>query len=126
MHHQADTIFRKIFSYERNAGKQDHLSRENQVEVIVKLPSGECGIQADTDWLQSTIHPPVLILKRKDLIMKKHVVEIVEKVVYKVECSDISKEYAEKFARTMYDTGQLEGTGELESVSFDVEEKEEK
>ena len=58
--------------------------------------------------------------------MKKYVVEIVEKVVYKVECSDISKEYAEKFARTMYDTGQLEGTGELESVSFDVEEKEEK
>ena len=57
--------------------------------------------------------------------MKKYVVEIVEKVVYKVECSDISKEYAEKFARTMYDTGQLEGTGELESVSFDVEEKEE-
>lgn len=55
--------------------------------------------------------------------MKKYVVEIVEKVVYKVECSDISKEYAEKFARTMYDTGQLEGTGELESVSFDVEEK---
>ena len=44
--------------------------------------------------------------------MKKYVVEIVEKVVYKVECSDISQEYAEKFARTMYDTGQLEGTGE--------------
>jgi len=59
--------------------------------------------------------------------MKKYVVEIVEKVVYKVECSDISKEYAEKFARTMYDFGQLEGTGELESVSFDVvEEKEDK
>ena len=58
--------------------------------------------------------------------MKKYVVEIVEKVVYKVECSDISKEYAENFARKMYDTGQLEGTRELESVSFDVEEKEEK
>ena len=59
--------------------------------------------------------------------MKKYVVEIVEKVVYKVECSDISKECAEKFARTMYDTGQIEGTGELESVSFDVvEEKEDK
>ena len=55
--------------------------------------------------------------------MKKYVVEIVEKVVYKVECSDISKEYAEKFARTMYDFGQLEGTGELESVSFDVVEE---
>ena len=77
-------------------------------------------------WLQSTIHPPVLIKKRKDLIMKKYVVEIVEKVVYKVECSDISQEYAEKFARTMYDTGQLEGTGELVSVTFDVEEKEDK
>lgn len=58
--------------------------------------------------------------------MKKYVVEIVEKVVYKVECSDISQEYAEKFARKMYDTGQLEGTGELESVTFDVEEKEDK
>ena len=59
--------------------------------------------------------------------MKKYVVEIVEKVVYKVECSDISKECAEKFARTMYDYGQLEGTGELDSVSFDVvEEKEDK
>lgn len=59
--------------------------------------------------------------------MKKYVVEIVEKVVYKVECSNISREYAGKFARKMYDTGQLEGTGELESVSFDVvEEKEDK
>ena len=58
--------------------------------------------------------------------MKKYVVEIVEKVVYKVECSDISKEYAAKFSRKMYDTGQLEGTGELESVTFDVEEKEDK
>ena len=58
--------------------------------------------------------------------MKKYVVEIVEKVVYKVECSGISKEYAEKFERTMYDYGQLECTGELESVSFDIEEKEEK
>ena len=38
LHHQADTIFREILSYERNAGKQEHLSRENQVEVIVKLP----------------------------------------------------------------------------------------
>lgn len=72
-------------------------------------------------------HPPTSInFKKKGFDMKKYVVEIVEKVVYKVECSDISKEYAEKFARTMYDTGQLEGTGELESVSFDVEEKEEK
>ena len=59
--------------------------------------------------------------------MKKYVVDIVEMVVYQVQCSDISKEYAEKFARTMYDFGQLEGTGELESVSFDVvEEKEDK
>ena len=72
-------------------------------------------------------HTPTSInFKKKGFDMKKYVVEIVEKVVYKVECSDISKEYAEKFARTMYDTGQLEGTGELESVSFDVEEKEEK
>ena len=70
-------------------------------------------------------HPPTSInFKKKGFDMIKYVVEIVEKVVYKVECSDISQEYAEKFARTMYDTGQLEGTGELESVTFDVEEKE--
>ena len=78
--------------------------------------------------LVAKYHPPTSInFKKKGFDMKKYVVEIVEKVVYKVECSDISKEYAEKFARTMYDFGQLEGTGELESVSFDVvEEKEEK
>lgn len=77
--------------------------------------------------LVAKYHPPTSInFKKKGFDMKKYVVEIVEKVVYKVECSDISKEYAEKFARTMYDTGQLEGTGELESVTFDVEEKEEK
>lgn len=35
---QADTICREILSHERNAGKQEYLSRENQVEVIVKLP----------------------------------------------------------------------------------------
>ena len=77
--------------------------------------------------LVAKYYPPTIInFKKKGFDMKKYVVEIVEKVVYKVECSCISKEYAEKFARTMYDTGQLEGTGELESVSFDVEEKEEK
>lgn len=74
-------------------------------------------------WLQSTIHPPVLI-KKKGFDMKKYVVEIVEKVVYKVERSAVSPESAEKFARTMYDTGRLEGAGELDSVTFDVEEKE--
>lgn len=56
--------------------------------------------------------------------MKRYVVEIVEKVTYKVECSAVSSECTERFARTMYDSGVLEGTGELESVSFDVEEKE--
>ena len=78
--------------------------------------------------LVAKYHPPTSInFKKKGFDMKKYVVEIVEKVVYKVECSDISKEYAEKFARTMYDFGQLEGIGELESVSFDVvEEKEDK
>ena len=78
--------------------------------------------------LVAKYHPPTSInFKKKGFDMKKYVVEIVEKVVYKVECSGISKEYAEKFARTMYDFGQLEGTGELESVSFDVvEEKEDK
>lgn len=49
--------------------------------------------------------------------MKKYVVEIVERITYKVEC-------AERLAREMYDSGHLEGTGELESVSFDIEEKE--
>lgn len=56
--------------------------------------------------------------------MKRYVVEIVEKVVYKVECSAVSSECAERFARDVYDSGALEGTGELESVSFDAEEKE--
>lgn len=55
--------------------------------------------------------------------MKKYVVEIVEKVVYKVEFSADSQEYAERRVREMYDLGCLEN-GELESVSFDVEEKE--
>ena len=57
--------------------------------------------------------------------MKKYVVEIVEKVVYKVEFSADSQEYAERRARTMYDSGALEGEGELESVSFDVVEEKE-
>lgn len=56
--------------------------------------------------------------------MKRYVVEIVEKVVYRVERSAVSPECAEKLAREMYDSGHLEGTGELESVSFDVQEKE--
>lgn len=56
--------------------------------------------------------------------MKKYVVEIVEKVVYKVEFSADSQEYAERRVREMYDSGAWEGEGELGSVSFDVEEKE--
>lgn len=77
-------------------------------------------------WLQSTIHPPVLI-KKKGFDMKKYVVEIVEKITYKVEFSADSQEYAERRVREIYDSGALEGTGELDSVSFDVvEEKEDK
>lgn len=57
--------------------------------------------------------------------MKRYVVEIVEKVVYKVECSAVSSECAERFARDVYDSGALEGEGELESVIFDVEEEKE-
>ena len=57
--------------------------------------------------------------------MKNYVVEIVEKVVYKVERSAVSPECAENLIRELYDMGALEGEGELESVSFDVEEKEE-
>lgn len=56
--------------------------------------------------------------------MKRYVVEIVEKVVYKVEFSANSQEYAERRVREIYDSGALEGIGELETVSFDVEEKE--
>lgn len=57
--------------------------------------------------------------------MKKYVVEITEKITYKVEYSDITPELAEKLAREMYDSGHLEGKGELESVSFDVVEEKE-
>ena len=74
-------------------------------------------------WLQRTIRPLVLIFKRKDLIMKRYVVEIVEKISYKVECSAVSPEGAENVARRLYDLGCLEN-GMLESVLFDVEEKE--
>lgn len=55
--------------------------------------------------------------------MKKYVVEIVEKITYKMEFSADSQEYAERRVREIYDSGALEGTGELESVTFDVEEK---
>ena len=57
--------------------------------------------------------------------MKKYVVEIVEKITYKVEYSDITPECAERRVREMYDSGHLEGIGELESVSFDVVEDKE-
>ena len=63
--------------------------------------------------------------KRKigDKTMKKYVVEIAEKVTYNVEVDAVSSESAENIAREMYDSGILEGEGELESVSFDVESK---
>ena len=53
--------------------------------------------------------------------MKKYVVEIAEKVTYNVEVDAVSSESAENIAREMYDSGILEGEGELESVSFDIE-----
>ena len=56
--------------------------------------------------------------------MKKYVVEIVERITYKVERSAVSPECAENLVRELYDMGSFEGEGELESVSFDVEEKE--
>ena len=74
-------------------------------------------------WLQRTIRPPSINFKRKDLIMKKYVVEIVERITYKVSLDAASSEDAENAARRLYDLGCLEN-GELESVSFDVEEKE--
>ena len=52
--------------------------------------------------------------------MKKYVVEIVEKITYKVEFSADSQEYAERRVREIYDSGALKSTGELESVIFDV------
>ena len=70
-------------------------------------------------------HPPPnsINFKGKDLIMKKYVVEIVEKITYKVSLDAASSEDAENAARRLYDLGALEN-GELESVTFDVEEKE--
>ena len=67
--------------------------------------------------------PPSINFKGKDLIMKKYVVEIVEKITYKVSLDAASSEDAENAARRLYDLGALEN-GELESVTFDVEEKE--
>ena len=55
--------------------------------------------------------------------MKKYVVEIVEKITYKVSLDAASSKTAEDVARLMYDLGELEN-GELESVTFDVEETE--
>ena len=56
--------------------------------------------------------------------MKKYVVEIVEKITYKVSLDAASSEDAENSARRLYDLGCLEN-GELESVSFDVVEEKE-
>lgn len=54
--------------------------------------------------------------------MKKYVVEIEEKITYKVSIDAASSEGAENSARRLYDLGALEN-GELESVTFDVTEK---
>lgn len=55
--------------------------------------------------------------------MKKYVVEILEKITYKVSLDAASSEDAENAARRLYDLGCLEN-GELESVTFEAEEKE--
>lgn len=55
--------------------------------------------------------------------MKRYVVEIVEKITYEVSLDAASSEDAENAARRLYDLGCLENGG-LESVSFDVVEKE--
>ena len=57
--------------------------------------------------------------------MKKYVVEIVEKVVYKVERSAVSPECAENLVKEMYDMGAFEGEGELDGVTFEVVEEKE-
>lgn len=54
--------------------------------------------------------------------MKKYVVEIVERITYKVSLDAAASEDAENAARRLYDLGCLEN-GELESVSFDVVEE---
>ena len=74
----------------------------------------------------ATYHPPTRFnFKRKDLIMKRYEVEIVEKITYKVSLDEASSEDAVNAASRLYDLGCLEN-GELDSVSFDVvEEKEE-
>lgn len=73
----------------------------------------------------ATYHPPTKFnFKRKDLIMKKYVVEIVERITYKVPLDSASSEDAENDARRLYDLGCLEN-GELDSVSFDVVEEKE-
>lgn len=56
--------------------------------------------------------------------MKRYVVEIVEKITYKVPLDAASSEDAENTARRLYDLGCLEN-GELESVSFEVVEEKE-
>lgn len=56
--------------------------------------------------------------------MKKYVVEIVAKIAYKVEVEAESTSEAENLASHQYDTGQLEGEGKLDSVTFETEEKE--
>lgn len=56
--------------------------------------------------------------------MKKYVVEIVERITYKVSLDAASSEDSENAARRLYDLGCLEN-GELESVSFDVVEENE-
>lgn len=56
--------------------------------------------------------------------MKKYVVEITAKVIHMVEVISESPEEAENIARHLYDSGALEGEGELDSVTFDTEEKE--
>lgn len=54
--------------------------------------------------------------------MKGYVVEIVEKITYKVSLDASSSEDAENAARRLYDLGCLEN-GKLDSVSFEVEEE---
>lgn len=67
--------------------------------------------------------PPIVLILKERIYMKKYVVEIVEKITYKVSLDAASSEDAENAARRLYDLGALEN-GELESVAFDVEEKE--
>lgn len=96
------------------------MSREDKIEFVADYRAN--AVEAATDGCKVPSAPNSINFKRKDLSMKKYVVEIVEKITYKVSLDAASSEDAENAARRLYDLDALEN-GELESVTFDAEEK---